>query len=237
MFTFKKSLVALIAALTLFGIETRADSSFTITNAERFVFVNTSIDGGPPLLRRAPQFYLAGPGFSVTVFSPIAFGGDPGNVEARHTCQTLGCGAGTVVGTDSSFSGTLAETGAMAIVNGVNFHALRLTGSLNLVSDPIVLPNSGDDDSVTIPFTFSGDVAGFLPNTPTEIFNATLIGQGTATFLFWNTSMDLSNPHYLLYRTKSISLTGARFSGVRIKGSDSIETVASCATQLKQLWR
>lgn len=200
MFTFKKSLVALIAALTLYGVEARADSSFTMTNVEGYVLVNTSIDGGPPILRRPPQFYLAGPGFSVTRFSPVAFGGDPGSVQARDICQTLGCGAGRRVGTNSSFSGTLAETGAMAVVNGVEFHPVRLIGSLNFVSHPILLPSFVHDDyRVTIPFTFSGDITGFLPNTSIPIFSATLSGQGMATFLFWNTSMDLSNPHYLLY--------------------------------------
>ena len=200
MFTFRKSLVALIAAVTLYGVEARADSSVTIPNVQGYLFVNASADGGPPTLRRPPQFYLAGPRLSVTVFSPIAVGGDPGSVYARDICQTLGCGAGRRVGTNSNFSGTLAETGAMAVVNGVEFHGVRLIGSMDFVSHPILLPNFVDGDySVTIPFTFSGDITGFLPNTSTPIFSATLSGQGMATFLFWNTSMDLSNPHYLLY--------------------------------------
>lgn len=200
MLTFRKSLIALIAAVTLYGVEARADSSFSIPNVEGYLNVNVSADGGPPILRRPPQFYLAGPGFSVTRFSPVAFGGDPGSVQARDICQTLGCGAGTLVGTNSNFSGTLAETGAMTVVNGVEFNSVRLIGSLNFVSDPILLPNFADGDySVTIPFTFSGDITGFLPNTSIPIFNATLSGQGMATFLFWNTNMDLSNPHYLLY--------------------------------------
>ncbi len=200
MLSLKKSLIALIAALTLYGVEARADSSFTITNVEGYVFVNASADGGPPILRLAPQFYLAGPGFSVTRFSPVAVGGDPGSVQARDICQIQGCGAGRRVGTNSYFSGTLAETGAMAVVNGVEFHAVRLTGSLYFVSHPILLPSFVDDDySETIPFTFSGDITGFLPNTSTPIFSATLSGQGRATFLFWNTTMDLLNPHYLLY--------------------------------------
>lgn len=195
-------LVAFIAALTLYGVEARADSSVTIPNVQGYLFVNASADGGPPILRRPPQFYFTGPGFSVTRFSPVAFGGDPGSVQARDICLTLGCGAGRRVGTNSNFSGTLAEAGAIAIVDGVEFHGLRLIGSLNFVSHPILLPNladGGGDYSETIPFTFSGDITGFLPNTSTQIFNATLSGQGMATFLFWNTSMDLSNPHYLLY--------------------------------------
>ena len=80
MLTLKKSLVALIAALTLYAVEARANSSFTIMNVEGYVLLNTSVDGGPPILRQPPQFYLAGPGFSVTRISSVAFGGDPGSV-------------------------------------------------------------------------------------------------------------------------------------------------------------
>lgn len=198
MLTLKKSLIALIAAVTLYGVEARADSSFTIPNVEGYVFVSASVDGGPPTLRRPPRFYLAGPGLSVLAFSGIAYGGDRGNVEARDNCLSMGCKGGTVVGTNSSFSGTLVESGGIAVVNGVEFHGLRLTGSLNLVSQPIALPDFVDGDySVTIPFTFSGDITGSY--TSSQIFTATLSGQGMATFLFWNTSMDLLNPHYLLY--------------------------------------
>jgi hypothetical protein len=200
MITFSKSLIALIAAAMLCGVEARADSSFTITNVQGSLFVNASADGGPPILRLPPQFYFAGPGLSVTRFSPVAFGGDRGSVSARDICQIQACGAGSHVGTNSYFSGTLAETGAMAVVNGVEFHSVQLTGSLYFVSQPILLPAFVDGDyRETIPFTFSGDITGFLPNTSTPIFSATLSGQGRATFLFWNTSMDLLNPHYLLY--------------------------------------
>jgi hypothetical protein len=194
MFNFKKSLVAIIAVLTLCSVEARADT-FTITNTQGVAYVNTSMDGGPPTLRRPLDFRLSGPGLSVSRFSPIAFGGDLGNVEARDTCRIILCGAGTVVGTNSSFSGTLASWGAMAVVNGVNFDSVNLIGSLNFFSESIVLPNGGDY-RVTIPFTFSGEINGFRS---TPIFTATLTGQGSATFRFWNTSIDSSNPRYLLY--------------------------------------
>jgi len=194
MFNVIKSLIALIAVLTLFGIEARADS-FTITDTQGVVYVSTSADGGPPTLRRPPDFQLSGPGLSVTRFSPLAFGGDPGNVEARDTCRIMVCGAGTVLGTDSSFSGTLAMQGAMAVVKGVKFDFIGLNGSLNFFSEPIVLPNGGDF-RVTPPFTFSGEINGY---TSTPIFTAILTGQGSATFEFWDISLDPSHPHYVLY--------------------------------------
>jgi hypothetical protein len=196
MFSIKKSAIALIAVLTLVVVEARAQS-FTITDTHGVVFVNTSVDGGPPTLIRPPNFNLSGEGLSVTAFSPIAFGGDTGSVEARDTCLMTLCGAGTVLTTNSSFSGTLRQGGAMATVNGVNFQFLRLTGSLNFVSEPIVLPSFGGDFSVTIPFTFSGQIDGDQFSTP--IFTATLSGQGWATFLFWDDSRDLLHPHFLLY--------------------------------------
>lgn len=193
MSNFKKSLFALIAVLTLCGAEARADS-FTITNTQGVAYVSTSVDGGPPSLRRPADFHLSGPGLSVTRFSPLAFGGVPGNVEARDTCRMMLCGAGTVLGTNSSFSGTLASWGAMAVVNDVKFDFISLTGSLNFFSESIVLPNGGDY-RVTIPFTFSGEINGFAS---APIFTATLIGKGLATFGFWDISMDSSNPHYVL---------------------------------------
>ena len=188
--------IALIAVLTLCGVEARAQS-FTITDTQGILIVNTSVDGGPPTLSRPPNFNLSGQGLSVTAFSPIAFGGDVGNVEARDTCRITLCGAGTVVGTNSSFSGTLRQGGAMATVNGVNFQFLSLTGSLNFVSEPIVLPNVGGDFTVSIPFTFSGQIDGDQFLTP--IFTATLSGGGLATFIFWDDSRDPLHPHFLLY--------------------------------------
>lgn len=193
MFKFNKLLVALIAMLTLCGVEARADS-FVIPNVQGAVFVNTSSDGGPPTLQRPPDFHLFGPGLSITAVSPLAFGGDPGNVESRDTCRTMICGAGMVLGTDSTFSGILASQGARAVVNGVTFEFIGLTGSLNFVSPPIVLP-SGGDFRVTIPFTFSGEIDG---HASTPLFESTLTGQGFATFLFFDMSFESSNPRYLL---------------------------------------
>lgn len=195
MFNLKKSLVALIAVLTLYGIEARADS-FTILNTQGVVFVNTSMESGPPTLRLPPDFQLFGQGLSVTAFSPLAFGGDGGDVEARDTCQVMVCGAGTVLGTNSSFAfGAVPIQGAMAVVNGVRFDFVRLTGSLNFVSPPIVLPNVGSTYSVAIPFNFSGQLNG---QTSTPIFTATMTGRGLATFRFLEVSRDALHPQWML---------------------------------------
>lgn len=199
MFKLKKSLVALIAVLTLYSVEVRADS-FTITDVQGVVVVNTSIDGGPPTLRLPPEVYhLGGPDLSLTVVSPFAWGGDIGNVEVRDTCITP-CAPGMVLGTNSTFSGTLAQ-GAWAVINGVKFEFISLTGSLKFVSPPIVLPNFGTTVAeMRLPFFFSGDINGVGVVAPNPTFTATLSGQGVAIFRFEQViGTDLLNPRYMLY--------------------------------------
>lgn len=198
MFKFKKSLVALIAVLALYSAEARA-SSFTITNVQGSAFLTTSRDGGPATLRLPPEFHLFGPGLSITSITPFAFGGDPGNVEARDTCLISSCTPGTLLGTNSTFSGTLAAQGASAVVNGVQFPSIRLTGSLNFSSSPIVLPTFGTTvPEVKLPFLFSGNITGVNVNTLATIFTATLSGQGMAIFRFEQVRGTELNPRYTL---------------------------------------
>jgi hypothetical protein len=194
MFNLKNSLVALIAVLALYGVDVRANS-FTITNVQGVAFVDTSRDGGPPTLRLPPEFNLVGPGLSISAFTPLAFGGDPGNVEARDICRISPCVLGTVLGTNSTFSGVLRQ-GATVVVNGERFEFVTLTGSLNFVSQPLVLHFEGNS-RITIPFTFSGEINGVKPNTVTPIFTATLSGQGLATFLFESSPNPLSQNYFL----------------------------------------
>ena len=203
MFKFKRSLLILLGVFVLCNVEARADS-FVITNASGTVFVITSPDFGPPILRLRPIFTLSGPGLFVTTTAPPFAGGDAGNVEARDTCITNGCTPGMVIGTNSSFSGTIAPAlSTRAFVNDVHFNAVALTGSLNFVSAPIVIPNGGGDFQVTLPFTFSGHLTGdaLQPNVVNPIFTATLSGQGLATFLFFEVTQGSASP---LYRLSSI---------------------------------
>jgi len=196
MFNLKKSLIAFIAVFTLCGIEGRAQS-FTITNVQGVLWVWTTMDGGPTTLRLPPEFHLAGPGLSVSRFSGLSEYGDPGNVEAREACLPIPCTPGMVLGTNSNFSGLLGRS-TVAVVNGVQLFPVTLTGSLNFVSSPIVLPNVGNTMfRITIPFSFSGDISGLSYAPP---FSATLSGYGFATFNFdFLEGWDPLTPRYRLY--------------------------------------
>ncbi len=200
MFNVKKSLIALFAVLTVCGVEVRADT-FVIPDVQGDVYITTSLWGGPPTLRLGPMFQLSGPGLSVfTQFHPS---GDPGSVEVRDICMVLpGCTPGRVIGTNSSFSGLIAsQLFAGARVNGVLYDMVRVTGSLNFTSEPIVIPNFGlTPYVVTIPFTFSGQLTGnaFQPDVVNPVFTAMLTGQGEASFHFVLVGFDLLNPRYRL---------------------------------------
>ena len=205
MFKFKWSLLILIGVLAFCNVEARADS-FVITNARGTVFVVTSGDFGPPTLKLRPIFSLFGPGLTVSTTAPPFTGGDVGNVEARDTCIANGCTPGTIVGTNSSYSGIIAPAQATsALVNGVHFGFVQLTGSLNFVSGPIVIPNNvGGIFQVTLPFTLSGELTGnaLQQNVVNPIFTATLSGQGLATFIFFEVTHGSASPP--LYRLQSI---------------------------------
>lgn len=204
MFNVKKSLIAVIAVLTLYGIEARGES-FVIDDVQGHVYITTSIDGGPPILRLGPIYGLSGPGLSV--WTQLEPGGDPGNVEARDACMEIPCTPGQVIGTNSSFSGAIGSRFfTSARVNGVTYPFVRVTGWLNFVSVPIVLPNFGSSTPVvTIPFTFSGELTGdaLQPDVVNPVFTAKLSGQGLATLYFDQLiGSDLQNPRR--YRLWSI---------------------------------
>ena len=204
MVTFKRSLLILIGILALCNVEARADS-FVITNVNGSVFVHASFDFGPPTIRSRPIFRLSGPGLSTSTDVPPISGGDPGDVQARDTCIVNGCTPGMVIGTNSSFSGLIAPAQATsALVNGVRYGSVQVSGSLNFVSAPIVIPDIGHSDfQVTLPFTFSGNLTGdaFQANVINPVFTATLSGQGLATFIFFDITHGTSSP---IYRLSSI---------------------------------
>jgi len=194
----KRSLLALIVVLTLYGVEARGQS-FVITDVQGAVYVSTSRDGGPPTLRLGPVFQFTGPGLTVWT-QPIPTG-DPGTVEARDTCLLSSCIPGQVIGTNSSFSGLIGSgVFTSARVNGVFYPAVNVRGSLNFVSSPIAIPSLVGDSVVTIPFTFTGELTGdaWQPDVVNPVFVATLSGQGKARFHFALIGFDVVNPRYKL---------------------------------------
>ena len=200
MFNSKKSLIALFAVFILYGVEARGDA-FVINNVQGTAYVVTYIDGGPPTVRTRPFFSLSGSGLSIMSTFPPFGGGDPGNVEARDTCIINPCTPGMVIGTNSSFAGTIAPgDGGRATVNGVHYPFVQHTGTLDFVSSPIVILNAPGGFEVTIPFTFSGELSGnaWQPGITNPIFTAALSGQGRATFHFEDTSHGIGGPRYRL---------------------------------------
>lgn len=200
MLNLTKSLIALVVVLTLYGAEARADS-FVFTEVQGSAHVLTFLEPNTPPLKMRPFFEFGGPGLGiVSTFPPIG-GGDVGNVEARDTCLVNPCTPGMVLGTNSSYSGILAPgEGGHARVNGVFYPFVKLAGTLNFVSAPIVLPNTPGVFHVTIPFTFSGNLTGdaLQPDVVNPIFTAVLSGHGMATFHFEDITRGAASPQYRL---------------------------------------
>lgn len=201
MFRINRFLFAVMGVLALWSVEARADS-FVITNVGGSVFIATSIDAGPPTLLLPPTLHLFGPGLIVSTDTPPHITGDVGNVQARDICRDIACVPGTVIGTNSTFSGLISKP-AVATVNGVTYQFVTVTGSLDFTSPSIVLPNFGHGlGLLTIPFSFSGELAGEVaqPGGVNQIFTTTLSGQGLATFWFEDIDRSTLNPQYsLLY--------------------------------------
>lgn len=142
MFNLKRFMLALVGLLVLFSGEGRAES-FVITNVGGVLAVDVPRFEGTTFFR-TPTFTLTGPGLSVSTLGTVFSGGDVGIVQARDICLSIRCGPGTLLGTNSTFTGiNRAPRDVIAIVNGVMFPGVTLTGSLNFVSPSIVLPDFG----------------------------------------------------------------------------------------------
>jgi hypothetical protein len=201
MFILKKSLIAIIAVLTFYGVEARGES-FVMTDVKGSAYVITYGDYGPPILKMRLFFGLTGPRLSIGSSYPPSGDGDVGIVEARDACIIAACSPGMVVGTNSSYSGIIAPSqGGHATINGVYYWAVRLTGTLNFVSAPILLEDTGTGFVRTIPFTFSGELTGNAaqPDVVNPIFTATLSGHGYVTFHFMDVNYGMTEtPRYRL---------------------------------------
>jgi hypothetical protein len=121
-------------------------------------------------------YNLQGANFSVMTIG----NGDEGNSAAA---QCHPCGSGTTIGASGFFVGTSLGSGN-ATVNGTTFNNVGFLGTFNFGSDPITLPVGTSDLTFIVPFTFSGDITGCLPDNTSclnQVFSTTLTGGGTAT--------------------------------------------------------
>ncbi|HEX2268326.1 MAG TPA: PEP-CTERM sorting domain-containing protein [Pyrinomonadaceae bacterium] len=126
-----------------------------------------------------PTYTLTGQNFSVT-----SVGGDPGNSP-----NCLPCPSGTPISLNSFLVGSSLGNGT-ATINGTTFDPVFFLGEFSFGAGSVILPPGTTDLTLTVPFTFSGNIRGCLPSSlvcTTEVFATTdLIGQGIATveFLF-----------------------------------------------------
>ena len=201
----------------------RADT-FVIEQTGGVIYYTGDPAGTAPPIQPFPaSFFFVGPG--LTVHSSIApghtGGATPGNVPARDLCP---CAPGTQVSLTNVFAGNLGP--GIATVNGVTYDSAFFSGVLTLSSAPLVFPSTGGDFRLTQEFIFSAMLTGNAqgPGVVNPIFTATLSGQGSVTFLFYDVSTDPSNPRYQLasaeYRLQPVPepatllLLGAGLAGV-----------------------
>ena len=138
------------------------------------------IEGGQVFitgLSATPNYILIGQNFTVT-----ASGGDPGN-----TPNCLPCPSGTPISISSFLVGTSLGSGS-ATINGVTFNNIGFLGEFSFAVQPIMLPVGTMDVQIEVPFFFTGNIRGCLPNSlvcTTEVFSTTqLVGQGIAKAAF-----------------------------------------------------
>lgn len=132
----------------------------------------TGINGGP-------HFSLFGDNFSVTG------GGEQGSEQAQ---QCFPCLNGSQIGVNAFFAGGSTLGGGAVTINGMTFTNLVYAGTFVFSSGTVTIPAATTNISLTIPFTFAGDLRGcpFQGGPPDcspgdAVFTTQLVGQGIAT--------------------------------------------------------
>jgi hypothetical protein len=102
---------------------------------------------------------------------------------ARAGLSCFGCAAGSLVSFGHTFTGSDFGPGA-ASINGVNYQRLFYSGTISF-DGSFLMPASDVAFQITVPFTLSGTLDGYL-NSPfagdpgAAIFSTSLTGQGFA---------------------------------------------------------
>jgi hypothetical protein len=113
-------------------------------------------------------------------------GAEPGVIGPELTC--FPCTAGDTIVLNTNYGGTIGS--GTATVAGTSYQQVTFTGGLMFQSASITAPLVAGDFTVTQPFTFSGNLLGFLNyNTPNEqmVINELLTGHGVTTAAFTQT--------------------------------------------------
>jgi hypothetical protein len=160
----------------------------TGARADTVVIVGGGFAPGP--VSGAGPFTLIGQGLNVS--------GGSGLGNTGVTCGQ--CSAGSLVSFRHFFQGTDFSSGA-GIVNGVSYARLFYAGTLEFSGSFVLAP--GAPLTITVPFTFSGALNGYL-NSPfagdpgPAVFSTTLTGQGLATLQFVLLSTEFGERYSLI---------------------------------------
>ena len=140
-----------------------------------------------------PGFSFEGDGLRLSGFLPVV------TASPRDLCLP-GCAPGTAVnmstvaGTDTGAASFTLGTSPGALLHGMEFGdlgqfepRLGLAGMMRFDAPTVVLPPFESPEAVKVPFAFTAAVTGFAVEDAAlavPLFNATLVGQGTATLEF-----------------------------------------------------
>jgi hypothetical protein len=175
-----------VGVLTVLGITAAAPISSAEPIRVTAGFFNSPEDG-------PPGFSLEGDGLRLSGFFPLV------TASPRDPC-VAGCLPGltvdmsTVAGGESSSRLFTLGTSPGALINGTEFGDLGqfgpmvgLTGVMRFDAPTVVLPPFESNHALRVPFVFTANVTGFAADdlaAAAPLFNASLVGQGTATLEF-----------------------------------------------------
>jgi len=164
---------------------------FGSARADTFTFTS----GGAATSFGSISLNASGPNISIHQNS----GGEPGNLTFA-TCTPAPCGPGSVLNVGGVFDASQLNIGfsrGTATINGVTFNDVFITGTLNFTGSIVLPPDFVNDHPVSVPFTMTGQLQGFLacdpaaPFTPCQppVFDITVNGSGiaNANFQFFGT--------------------------------------------------
>jgi hypothetical protein len=127
-----------------------------------------------PGIFTAPSYSFTGNNFAAT-----GSGGDPGNVGPT---SCFPCVSGNVLSVNATFVGSSLGGGTVTI-NGTTFSNIFIAGSVQFTGNPVTVPATMSNITLTAPFTFSGNLIGCTEAHQIcgpVVFSTEVIGSGIA---------------------------------------------------------